>query len=501
MRQSGQAVDLVDDVPNQRSFSAPTGRHGRPPRTGRPRRAQVAAKADALSARRPFLARFLQSRAGRLVPTASFLLADVLALAVLTGLPGPKKRYLLLAALLLPLYAAGGLYRPRLTLSVLSDLPSLAGRALAAAALVASSTFTRDHRPGSGYLIVAAGLLITVPAFRSLAYAAVRQLRRRHLFDHRTLILGAGRVGAQIAQAAAEHPEFALQPVGFLDSSPFLVDGDLPLPVLGGTDALATAITNEGARHVVIAFGSAREADMVSMIRTCDRLDCEIFFVPRLFELHAVSCDMEEVLGLPLVRLRRAAFRTYGWRLKRIMDVVFATIICTLLAPLIGAIALGLRVTSGPNVLFRQERVGLDGNRFRLFKFCTLRPEDDEESQTLWNVSADERLTPFGRLLRRSSLDELPQLFNVLRGEMSLVGPRPERPHFVERFSGSFPRYGARSRVPSGLTGWAQIHGLRGDTSIEERARFDNYYIENWSMWLDVKILLRTAVCFAKAAK
>jgi lipopolysaccharide/colanic/teichoic acid biosynthesis glycosyltransferase len=156
------------------------------------------------------------------------------------------------------------------------------------------------------------------------------------------------------------------------------------------------------------------------------------------------------------------------------------------------ACMVAVRLEGGPGVLFRQERVGLDGRPFELLKFRSLRPADEEESQTRWSVASDDRLGPVGRLLRRTSLDELPQLWNVLRGDMTLVGPRPERPHFVAQFSGSTPRYMARHRVPAGLTGWAQVHGLRGDTSIEERARFDNRYIESWSMWSDVKILLRT---------
>jgi lipopolysaccharide/colanic/teichoic acid biosynthesis glycosyltransferase len=143
-------------------------------------------------------------------------------------------------------------------------------------------------------------------------------------------------------------------------------------------------------------------------------------------------------------------------------------------------------------VLFRQRRIGVDGRAFELLKFRSLLPENDHESQTRWSISADSRLTPFGRLLRASSLDELPQLWNILRGDMALVGPRPERPHFVAMFSDSVPGYTARHRVPVGLTGWAAVNGLRGDTSIDERARYDNFYIANWTLWLDVTIILRT---------
>ncbi len=231
---------------------------------------------------------------------------------------------------------------------------------------------------------------------------------------------------------------------------------------------------------------------MVDVIRTCDRLDTEIFIVPRLFELHNVSTDMEDVWGMPLVRLRRAVRRSRGWKLKRAFDLAVATVALVLVSPIMLVAAILVRLEGGPGIIFRQERVGVDGRRFQVMKFRSLKPVDETESQTQWNISQDHRLGPVGRFLRKTSLDELPQLFNIFKGEMSLVGPRPERPHFVDQFCEAYPRYVARHRVPSGLTGWAQIHGLRGDTSIADRARFDNYYIENWSLWLDVKIMLRT---------
>jgi exopolysaccharide biosynthesis polyprenyl glycosylphosphotransferase len=280
--------------------------------------------------------------------------------------------------------------------------------------------------------------------------------------------------------------------VGFLDSDPLLSPEARPVPLLGGQESLASIIVEFGVQDVIVAFGSAPESEMVDIIRTCDRLDAEIFFVPRLFELHHTSVDMDQVWGMPLVRLRRAAFRTFSWRLKRFVDIVCSGAALLVLAPVLGAIALAVRWEGGPGIIFRQERVGLDGRAFDVLKFRSLRPVDEAESATKWNIAHDDRLGPVGKFLRSTSLDELPQLWNILRGDMTIVGPRPERPHFVATFATTFPRYTARHRVPSGLTGWAQVHGLRGDTSIEDRARFDNYYIENWSLWADVKIILRT---------
>jgi lipopolysaccharide/colanic/teichoic acid biosynthesis glycosyltransferase len=168
------------------------------------------------------------------------------------------------------------------------------------------------------------------------------------------------------------------------------------------------------------------------------------------------------------------------------------------LSPILAVCTLASRWETGC-VLYRQTRVGLDGEPFSLLKFCSLRPAENEDT-TRWNIGEDERLGPVGKFMRRTSMDELPQLWNVLRGDMSLVGPRPERPYFVDEFTRQFPWYMARHRVPVGLTGWAQVHGLRGDTSISDRARFDNFYIENWSLWGDIKIMLRTAAQVVRAA-
>ena len=173
-------------------------------------------------------------------------------------------------------------------------------------------------------------------------------------------------------------------------------------------------------------------------------------------------------------------------------DVVAAGLALLILSPLLLVLALVDRIVDGPGVIFRQERIGVDGKPFELLKFRSLRPATSSESATMWNIKHDDRVSWFGKFLRKSSLDELPQLINILRGDMAIVGPRPERPHFTEQFSEMYPYYGSRHRVPCGLTGWAQIHGLRGDTSIAGRARYDNYYIENWSLWLDIKIVLRT---------
>jgi exopolysaccharide biosynthesis polyprenyl glycosylphosphotransferase len=426
--------------------------------------------------------------------TPFFVGVDVLAWVLATAALGEGTgAELVLLVLTLALFAGAGLYSSRLSLSALDDLPAIVGRSLAAAAIATSMALLLDPALVDPQLLgVAALLAVLALLLRGGGYAVVRRTRARGWVAHPTLVLGAGRIGGQLVRMLLDHREYGLKPVGFLDADPLLDEDERPVPLLGGPESLASVIVEFGVRDVIVAFGSMPGSSMVDIIRTCDRLDAEIFFVPRLFELHTTSRDMDQVWGLPLVRLRRAAFRSPSWRLKRLFDVLSSGAALLVLSPVMLAVALAVRVEGGPGILFRQERVGLDGRPFQVLKFRSLKPADDAESATNWNIKHDDRLGPVGRFIRATSIDELPQLINILRGDMSVVGPRPERPHFVESFTRSFPRYTARHRVPAGLTGWAQVHGLRGDTSIEDRARFDNYYIENWSLWTDVKIILRT---------
>ena len=437
-----------------------------------------------------------------LVADGAAVVLGVLGVEVIgreTGFDSPSRKAVFFGLIFLLTLWPARLYQSRLSLSVLDDLPTIVGRWLAAAALaivgqiVWSQAIWQDHIVNWRFLTGAVIIGILLVVLRSLAYPAIRLLRSRGLVAHRTLILGAGRVGEHVAQILQAHAEYGLRPIGFLDANPCPRDPDgSGLPMLGRPDELRAVLERHGIRKLIVAFSSMKESDMVSVIRTCDRLRCELFIVPRLFELHHVRGDMDNAWGLPLARLRRATYRSRAWRAKRLFDVALAGGALIVLAPMLLLLALAVRIDGGPGVLFRQERVGVDGREFQLLKFRSLRPANEHESMTNWNVAHDNRVRPVGRFLRKTSLDELPQLLNILRGDMSVVGPRPERRHFVEQFRGLYPSYEARHRVPSGLTGWAQIHGLRGDTSIADRARFDNYYIENWSLWLDLKIILRT---------
>jgi exopolysaccharide biosynthesis polyprenyl glycosylphosphotransferase len=260
----------------------------------------------------------------------------------------------------------------------------------------------------------------------------------------------------------------------------------------GRVSQVQEAIRAFGASVVLISDHGFPEDDLMVVVRDALKLGCDIFMVPRLHQMTRQPSFREMIGAVPVVRLDHDPCRRLTWRAKRILDVIAAAAALILLSPLFLVIAIAVHIDNGAGILFRQTRLGRNAKPFELLKFRSMRPVSEGESATKWSISGDKRVTAVGRILRRTSLDELPQLWNVLRGDMTIVGPRPERPFFVDKFAAEDPEYTMRHRVRVGLTGLAQVNGLRGDTSISERSRFDNYYIENWSLWLDIKVILRT---------
>jgi exopolysaccharide biosynthesis polyprenyl glycosylphosphotransferase len=380
-----------------------------------------------------------------------------------------------------------GSHRARINPLVGDDLPSLLGR-LAVPVLVLAP-FIGSYVALAHFVQMSPVVVLFVLFGRTVSYKLVREARAIGLVYEPTLIVGAGTLGVRAATTLRDHPEFGLAPIGFLDS---FDDDGLPLPILGPVSELESVVRHYDVQRVIVAFGATREPEMVPIIRACDRLPVEVHVMPRFFELGVAKEGpfTDDLWGIPLVRLRRSALRTVAWRTKRVFDLFIGSILMVLCAPIFAAAALAVRLSSPGPILFKQRRIGQRGEVFELLKFRTLSVNQD--SDTTWSVSEDERRTAVGRLMRMLSIDELPQLVNVLRGEMSLVGPRPERPYFADQFRVAVPGYDDRHRVPAGMTGWAQVHGLRGDTSIKDRAVFDNHYVENWSLWRDLVILVRT---------
>ncbi len=429
------------------------------------------------------------SRHGAWISTGIIVGGDALALLCVALVAAAGSVY---AALYVPLalfvLATSGAYHRRLSLRALDIAPWIATR-LAVPLLVLGPVAAISGADAGALLTVALlGLAVVVPE-RILTYGVLRHARRRgHLLEE-TVILGAGEVGAELGRSFLEHPEFGVSLVGFLDC----VDGNLPAPLLGDVDQLPRLLDeHHEIRRVVVAFGPAQESELVSVLRTAVMYDVEVSVVPRFFDngVAPVGPDTDDVRGVPLYRVRQSALRKPAWVLKRALDIVVAGTVLVLASPLLIVFAIAVKLSSPGPVLFRQGRIGQRGREIMVPKFRTLRVNHDSDTQ--WSVDDDPRVTFIGRILRRTSIDELPQLWTVLKGDMSLVGPRPERPLFVKRFSADVWGYGDRHRLPVGLTGWAQVHGLRGDTSITERARFDNQYIEHWSLWRDIVVLVRT---------
>ena len=265
----------------------------------------------------------------------------------------------------------------------------------------------------------------------------------------------------------------------------------LGVPVMGDLEDLPAVCKAGQIDRVIIALPSDQHRKTLELMQVCEdrAIDCRI--VPDLFEMLTLRMSVGELDGLPTITLGETPLEGSGRLIKRASDIVLSSILLMVTMPLMAVAAMLVKLTSKGPIFYTQERVGSDGRRFILYKLRTMRV-DAEQSGIGWSVKDDPRMTSVGRILRKLDIDEFPQFFNVLTGDMSLVGPRPERPYYVDQFKRNIPQYMRRHMVKSGITGWAQVHGLRGDTSIEERVRYDIFYIEHWSLWLDVKILFLT---------
>lgn len=431
--------------------------------------------------------------------TAADVVAVVLASAAVRAHP---VWLFVVAVTLLVVRSSSRLYRRRLWLSWLRELPrAMASTALTFTLLTCTLVVTGQDRETTSMVqeMVAVFIVLVEPA-RLSVFALGRWGRRRFGRCDRAIVVGAGKVGVDLVNAMLDHPEFGLRPVAVVDSEPMPDHVRPPVPVLD--EDLSRTITRLRAGTVIIAFSPAHDSPAVEAAITAHRHGCTTLVVPRMFELHQDGPDVERLRTYPLLRLSSSPTRRPSWWVKRGIDFTLAAGALVLLSPLTALCALAVLLESGRPVFFRQLRVGMNNRPFVLYKLRSVRPGGEDDSQTRWSVAGDNRVGPVGAFLRRTSLDELPQLWNIVRGDMSLIGPRPERPGFVQQFSAIHELYWARHRVPTGLTGLAQVHGLRGDTSIADRARYDNYYITNWSLWLDVKILMLTvAELFRRGAR
>jgi Undecaprenyl-phosphate glucose phosphotransferase len=337
-------------------------------------------------------------------------------------------------------------------------------------------------------------LTIIFASFGRLVQSRVQRSFQAHGWDEeRVLIVGADEVGRMILQKIRETPDLGYNVVGFVDDNT-QIKAVQNSPVLGTIDDIPELIETERIKEVIVAMPEASHHEILKIVNKCDRAKASVKVFPDVFQIMASEVSIGDLGGLPLLTVRDTALR--GWKLtvKRAIDIAGSLAALIALSPIMMLLSILIKLDSEGPVFFTQERMGLDGKRFMMLKFRSMRTDAENETGPVWTTADDSRRTRLGRFIRQLSIDELPQFINVLLGDMSLVGPRPERPVFVEQFKQSIPRYMDRHREKAGITGWAQVNGLRGDTSIIERTKYDLWYIENWSVSLDFRIIIRTAL-------
>lgn len=335
--------------------------------------------------------------------------------------------------------------------------------------------------------------IVTASLARFAYGSLVGRLRKRGFAQQRMIIVGAGDLGQMVLDKVKHAPEYGYRVVGLLDDERTgLVNG---VPIVGMIDDLPRLARNLQADEVIIGLEGETHQRILDMISACEDESINIKVCPDAFQIITNNqLGIGDLGGMPLISVRDVGLRGVNRVLKRIVDVVFSAAFLVLFSPVTIVVALAVKLSSPGPAFYVQERVGLDGKPIQVIKFRSMRTDAEEKTGPVWAKAGDPRRTRFGRFIRRFSIDEFPQFINVLVGDMSIVGPRPERPHFVEQFSQTIPRYMRRHREKAGLTGWAQVNGLRGDTPIEERTRYDLYYIENWSLLFDFKIMAKTII-------
>lgn len=419
------------------------------------------------------------------------------------------------APTLVALCAMRGLYRRSLRRTFLDELPTIEASTALAAMLLLSGLILNPFLTGApgasvGRLWMCAAIL--VPLGR-LLWITIKNYHYRHdRLTAPTLIVGNGRVGAKVVDRLKVTPEYGMTPVGIVDDEmPMMgTDRDKPasIPYLGKLADLDSAIAATGAECLIVAFSRTRDEAMSAAVNLAHERGMSVWIVPRIFDTIGVRSHIDHIGGLPLIAVAHTNPRGWQFTAKHVSDRVLASVGLLLISPLFLTLMLLVRLSSPGPIFFGQPRIGRDGREFSCLKFRSMR--EPKESDAAFVRSADsapggvegeDRRTTIGKIMRSTSMDELPQLLNVIKGEMSLVGPRPERPEYVDLFNIQIARYGDRHRVKAGITGWAQVHGLRGKTSIADRAEWDNYYIENWSLWLDFKILAMTVGAVLRPAE
>ena len=428
------------------------------------------------------------------------------------GLP-PLQQYINLLPFIAAVVPLGfhlqGLYRLRRGRSRVDDFFQVfVGTILAVVFGIVSTNFTQIYYAGptaraTGAFQVSQPVWVIFLILNIALTFATRELMREILERRwragiglkRILIAGSGDLGRLVADKILEHRELGYQIVGFVDDR---AAGDhlgyRGLPLLGTLEEAGEITARETVDHLYVALPPEQHMKMLELLESTSREAVDVKVVPDLLQVIALRARLEDLDGVPIINVNDVPLQGVNSFIKRIIDVGISGAALVMLAIPLGLISLIVKLTSAGPVFYRQERMGLDGKSFTIVKFRSMYDDAERDTGPVWAQASDPRVTPLGGFLRRSNLDELPQLWNVLRGDMSIVGPRPERPHFVAQFKHKIPQYMLRHKVKAGLTGWAQVNGWRGNTPLEKRIEYDLYYIENWSVRLDLKIMWLTLI-------
>jgi Undecaprenyl-phosphate glucose phosphotransferase len=387
-----------------------------------------------------------------------------------------------------------GLYRPRrMSNHIIEFFDIVKASTLAVIILVATAFFVKRNEISRliffyFWLTSIVALSIERGTFREL----LRFLRRKGYNVRHVLIVGAGDLGAKVAKKVKDNSWIGLEVVGYLDdykTAGETVDGK---KVLGRISDIKNVINEHGVDQVFVALPVRAHKRLMYIVETLKEELVTIRVVPDIYQALTLNAGVEDLDGVPLINLTDTPM--YGWNVvvKRFADIVLSLSAIIITSPVMLAIAVAVKLTSPGPLFYRQERMGLDGKTFDMLKFRSMKVDAEAQTGAVWAKENDPRRTKLGTFLRKTSLDELPQFFNVLRGDMSIVGPRPERPVFIEEFRKKIPGYMLRHKMKAGITGWAQVNGWRGNTSLEKRIECDLYYIEHWSLWFDIKIMWLT---------
>jgi len=410
------------------------------------------------------------------------------------------KEHLGFLLLVIVIYAASSyffrLYESKRTVSIFNELAD-AFKATLLTILALSLVFNlnKEHRySGAALFFFCLTTFTALCIFRIFLRNCLRMLRSKGYNLRHILIVGTDSLAQETAMRIQLRYDFGLDVVGFLAKDKEDVGSTIGgAKVIGTYKDIITSVAEKGIDHVIFALSQKEHRILMLLLSRISDTIADISVIPDIrYKFFTLRHGVEEFAGLPVIKLREAPL--YGWNriIKRCFDFLFALIMLIACLPLFAAVAIMIKIQSRGPIFYKQDRMGYDGTLFEIIKFRSMKEDAEVKTGAVWAKDDDPRSTRIGKFMRKASIDEIPQLINVLKGEMSLVGPRPERSVFIESFRGKIPLYMLRHKMKAGMTGWAQVNGLRGNTSLEKRIEYDLYYIENWSLWLDIKILFLT---------